>query len=69
MKLWRDFSFLLVLAPLAVVWGTDPSVACGEYPDLYEASIQELGQGLDRGRYTSVDLVTVSLESFSIILG
>ncbi|KAG8720613.1 hypothetical protein FRC08_018686 [Ceratobasidium sp. 394] len=31
------------------------------YPDLYEASIQELAYGLERGDYTSVELVTAYL--------
>lgn len=30
-------------------------------PDLYEASIAELQSGLERGLFTSVDLVTVRL--------
>jgi amidase len=29
-------------------------------PDLYEASISELQEGLDAGHYTSVDLVQVA---------
>lgn len=29
------------------------------FPDLYEAGIAELHQGLDKGQFTSVDLVKV----------
>jgi hypothetical protein len=29
------------------------------FPDLYEASVEELQQGLDAGQFTSVDLVKV----------
>ena len=35
---------------------TDDSVA---FPDLYEAGITELQHGLDKGQFTSVDLVKV----------
>lgn len=31
------------------------------FPDLYEAGITELQQGLDKGQFTSVDLVKVGL--------
>ena len=31
-----------------------------KFPDLYEASIAELQDGLERGHFTSVDLVNVS---------
>jgi hypothetical protein len=31
-----------------------------QLPDLYEAGIAELQQGLEKGRFTSVDLVKVS---------
>lgn len=58
--------------PLAAIWSATLSVARGdnldEYPDLYEASIQELGYGLDSGKFTSVDLVTVRLECFSFMI-
>lgn len=30
-------------------------------PDLYEASIEELQEGLEKGRFTSVDLVKVRM--------
>lgn len=42
------------------------SVACAvssrasQFPDLYEASIVELQDGLERGDFSSVDLVKVS---------
>lgn len=31
------------------------------FPDLYEASIEELQSGLEAGHFTSVDLVKVSI--------
>ncbi|KAH7334988.1 amidase signature enzyme [Rhizoctonia solani] len=58
--LWLIFQFVF-----AVVSSASPSVNHGlcskKYPDLYEASIQELQSGLERGDYTSVDLVTAYL--------
>lgn len=40
------------------------------FPDLYEASIEELQVGLEKGHFTSVDLVKVSasLEIFSVVV-
>ena len=61
-------SFLTVLVTL--VWAekafnvedvTPVSFAQTEFPDLYEASIAELQDGMERGLFTSVDLVKVSL--------
>ena len=39
--------------------------AATEFPDLYEASVLELKQGLDNGDFTSVDLVKVGTKMFS----
>ena len=33
-----------------------------QFPDLYEASVIELQDGLERGDFSSVDLVKVSLD-------
>ena len=33
-----------------------------QFPDLYEASVVELQDGLERGDFSSVDLVKVSLD-------
>lgn len=33
--------------------------ATSAFPDLYEASVEELQEGLDAGKFTSVDLVKV----------
>ena len=61
-------SFLTVL--ITLVWAekafnvkdvTPVSFAQTEFPDLYEASISELQDGMERGLFTSVDLVKVSL--------
>ena len=38
------------------------------FPDLYEASIAELQDGLEKGHFTSVDLVKVS-HSLSVVEG
>ncbi|KAG8716486.1 hypothetical protein FRC08_009425 [Ceratobasidium sp. 394] len=65
MQFWRCFLSLSLLVPLAISLGVDLSLAHGtnidKCPDLYEASIQELAYGLERGDYTSVELVTVYL--------
>jgi hypothetical protein len=34
------------------------------FPDLYEASVEDLQQGMEAGQFTSVDLVKVGLLSF-----
>ena len=61
-------SFLTVL--ITLVWAgnafnvedaTPVSFAQTEFPDLYEASIAGLQDGMERGLFTSVDLVKVSL--------
>ncbi|KAG8685164.1 hypothetical protein FRC09_014925, partial [Ceratobasidium sp. 395] len=53
---WRPIVILFSLLLASVLWLSshteDP-----EYPDLYEASIVELQTGLDKGHFTSVDLV------------
>ncbi|KAG8732599.1 hypothetical protein FRC11_012418 [Ceratobasidium sp. 423] len=64
MQLWPIF-YLVFQLIFSVIPGGDPSLYNGlgseKYPDLYEASIQELQLGLERGYYTSVDLVTAYL--------
>ncbi|KEP48883.1 putative glutamyl-tRNA amidotransferase subunit A [Rhizoctonia solani 123E] len=63
MELWMILFLLFQL----MIYVTGPPVtidqdaSCSKYPDLYEASIQELQNGLERGDYTSVDLVTAYL--------
>jgi amidase len=47
------FSFFL--AVFACLQGTTATV----FPDLYEASVLELQQGLEAGTFSSVDLVKV----------
>ena len=49
------FLFGDVLACLA-----STQAGTGTFPDLYEASVEELQEGLDAGIFTSVDLVKVS---------
>lgn len=39
-----------------------------DLPDLYEASIAELQEGMDKGHFTSVDLVKVCLYCARLIL-
>ena len=39
-----------------------------DLPDLYEASIAELQEGMDKGHFTSVDLVKVCLYCAGLIL-
>ena len=60
-------SLLAVVYQLRVAFGFSPTsfrsaeVVGGKLlPDLYEASIDELQDGLDKGLFTSVDLVVVS---------
>ena len=66
MKLWGGLSSFSVLIVLSALFPTvNSSSICGaelnRYPDLYDASIQELQSGLDAGEFTSVDLVTAYL--------
>ncbi|CAE6500030.1 unnamed protein product [Rhizoctonia solani] len=67
MKFFRELSTIFSLAILSALISrvhasplTCDTVSNG-YPDLYEASIQELQSGLDAGNFTSVDLVTAYL--------
>ena len=59
------FAGLLLLAAILsfisshMLWPTLRATA-PTYPDLYEASIQELQSGLDKNWFTSVDLVKAS---------
>ncbi|KAL5639531.1 hypothetical protein ACGC1H_006230 [Rhizoctonia solani] len=63
MKCWRGFS-AVILAAVSVPC-VNSSFTCStkldRYPDLYEATIQELQSGLDANEYSSVDLVTAYL--------
>ncbi|QRV95570.1 amidase [Ceratobasidium sp. AG-Ba] len=61
-KLWwhRLFMTLIALLLAGAVYFCVPPRAI-EYPDLYEVSIAELQNGLDKGRFTSVDLVKAYL--------
>lgn len=56
---------ILVLALVCASQGQtsaqSPTSAAINFPDLYEASIAELQDGLERGHFTSVDLVKVSM--------
>lgn len=53
--IWRAFLAFTIVAPLA-------SAAPGghEFPKLLDATASELTAGLDKGEFTSVDLVKVS---------
>ncbi|CAE6506469.1 unnamed protein product, partial [Rhizoctonia solani] len=59
MKFWRGYSTVILVAVSV------PSFTCNtkfdRYPDLYEATIQDLQSGLDANEYSSVDLVTAYL--------
>jgi len=51
--------FYIFLNPL-VVFGL-PQATDSKFPDLYEASLVELQDGLESGLFTSVDLIKVSV--------
>ncbi|VDB86848.1 unnamed protein product [Peniophora sp. CBMAI 1063] len=52
------FIFVLALCLLnAVAWALPQNLARASLPDLYEASIAELQEGLEKRQFTSVDLV------------
>lgn len=58
---WLSF-FTLIFALVWAGYGAKQataSVAASPFPDLYEASIAELQDGLQKGLFTSVDLVKV----------
>ncbi|KAG8763151.1 hypothetical protein FRC12_008680 [Ceratobasidium sp. 428] len=57
---WRPVVVLSSLLLAGVLWLSSRSGNL-EYPDLYEASIVELQTGLDKGHFTSVDLVKAYL--------
>lgn len=57
----RSFAFLLVLWLVVAHYSGSFARSVPNYPDLYEASIEELQHGLDSGLYTSVDLVKVCI--------
>ena len=55
------YQFLLVFSSSSSPDAADaPEPDAQTFPDLYEASIAELQDGLSKGLFTSVDLVTVS---------
>ncbi|KAG8706542.1 hypothetical protein FRC09_002355 [Ceratobasidium sp. 395] len=58
MRLERGCVWLFVLLPSALSVALQPLT---EYPDLYEASILELQDGLEKNQFTSVDLVRAYL--------
>lgn len=60
-KLCLLFVFTNLIAFTHVVFGEQEVLAQNPavFPDLYEASIAELQLGLDKGLFTSVDLVNV----------
>ncbi|KAG9106994.1 hypothetical protein FRC07_008710, partial [Ceratobasidium sp. 392] len=58
---WVRQVVILAALLLAFVPWFSPRTKPVEYPDLYEASILELQTGLDKGHFTSVDLVKAYL--------
>lgn len=62
---WGLLSLFAVLAFLQIARSVSTTGATGwgkpkvQFPDLYEASVLELQQGLDAGHFSSVDLVKV----------
>ena len=50
----------------ALAWSIRGRAAPAPLPDLYEASVSELQDGLEKGAFTSVDLVKVSLEGVTV---
>jgi amidase len=64
---WRVAVILAVLACLQIARAvsSQPAAAPVTFPDLYEASILELQEGLDAGHFSSVDLVKVCIERLS----
>lgn len=61
MRVFRSAVLGAVLVAASVFGAPKP-----KYPDLYEASIEELQSGLDAGHFTSVDLVKASICSHFI---
>ena len=61
LKLCLVSAFTLVLGLVWTTFGTATATAANAvtFPDLYEASITELQEGLEKGHFTSVDLVKV----------
>jgi hypothetical protein len=53
------FQFLLGGGPTKGPTGSTVTPCLVQLPDLYEASISELQDGLEHGHFTSVDLVKV----------
>lgn len=64
-------SRLRCLVPILVILLLGSVFACGldirasadTFPDLYEASVEDLQSGLEAGHFTSVDLVKVNRSS------
>ena len=56
---------LLVAVAWATPWNPQfPWTTSIQFPDLYEASIMDLQAGLEKGQFTSVDLVVESVHSY-----
>lgn len=67
---WRSQALLASLACLGIASGAleaTTAPASIQFPDLYEASILELQQGLDAGHFSSVDLVKVGAIFWTVI--
>ena len=66
-KMSRLSWFSVLALVFALIWASygfkqeSARAATSPFPDLYEASIAELQQGLEKGLFTSVDLVKVGL--------
>lgn len=60
-RLPRLVIFFLALLLGQVLSSSLSTTTQGVFPDLYEASIEELQSGLEAGHFTSVDLVKVSI--------
>jgi amidase len=57
----RAIWWLLCLVSTAAALGLSVEGPASKFPDLYEASVVELQQGLEAGHFTSVDLIKVRL--------
>ena len=53
------FACLQIVRRVSVMTGDSTAEPQVQFPDLYEASVFELQQGLDAGHFSSVDLVKV----------
>lgn len=60
MGLRMRFSLFCLAFAQSIFATSQLSNSASKFPDLYEASVVELQGGLERGDFTSVDLVRVS---------